>query len=139
MIREWMRAAQPDFWSVVGQTELDLYESVAAGTLAASAKALTESFTRHHERVASPKMWASVYDNTTFVLAKYMGRATAKEVTAAKALVAAVAKLAGRSDTAPPKRDREPHSKPRRVERRRAAQPSRKTARRATSPRRKGG
>lgn len=32
-VRQSMSSIAPDFWSVVGQTELDLFESIAAGSL----------------------------------------------------------------------------------------------------------
>jgi tetratricopeptide (TPR) repeat protein len=64
-------AASPDFWSVVGQTELKMCEAVAAGTLSASRDALWEEFSEHHQRVSAPSMWASVYDNATLILRRY--------------------------------------------------------------------
>ena len=39
LVRNSMLSAPPDFWSVVGQTELDMYVSIAAGTLARDADA----------------------------------------------------------------------------------------------------
>ena len=64
-------AASPDFWSVVGQTELKMYEAVAAGNLAASRDALWEEFSEHHQRVNAPDKWASVYDNASLILRRY--------------------------------------------------------------------
>lgn len=85
--RESLKAAaadKPDFWSVVGLTELVLYEALAARALAAKMTVLTGAFKGHHERVPGlTKNWASVYDNATFVLKKYATHAPAAEKKAA--------------------------------------------------------
>jgi len=36
--------ADPDFWSVIGQTELELYMALAAGKLAPARKSLTRGY-----------------------------------------------------------------------------------------------
>jgi hypothetical protein len=96
MVRRSMSAVTPDFWSVVGQTELDVYASVSGGTLEANLTTLTDSFREHFTRVNAPKMWGSVYDNATFVLMKYMARAKEREAKAARMLLEALAKFAAR-------------------------------------------
>ena len=63
-----MSSVPPDFWSIVGQTELDMYVSIAAGTLARDVDSLIKDFRNHHARVINPRMWGSVFDNATFVL-----------------------------------------------------------------------
>jgi tetratricopeptide (TPR) repeat protein len=78
----------PGFWSVVGQTELTMYEALSAGTLATSLATLTTQFKALHERVPrARKSWASVYDNATFVLQKYRAHAPAPEKSAAATLL----------------------------------------------------
>ena len=87
--------ADPDFWSVVGQTELQLYKALAGGrTLASARESLELGFQDLYRRVSAPWMWASVYDNARFVLQKYAARATSKEGTAAAALLERLAAFA---------------------------------------------
>ena len=80
-------AASPDFWSVVGQTELKMCEAVAAGTLSAAREALWEEFNAHHQRVSAPLMWASVYDNASLILRRYALDYSSPEREAAEALL----------------------------------------------------
>jgi triacylglycerol esterase/lipase EstA (alpha/beta hydrolase family) len=96
-VQRSMAAAPADFWSVVGQTELRMYESASTGTLAQNLEALMREFRDHHARADSPRMWASVHDNAVFVLSKYAGRAVAIEARAATDLLAALGTLAGRT------------------------------------------
>jgi len=87
-VRESLSAAPPSFWSIVGQTELSMYEALSAETLRTNLPALTEQFQAHHDRVPRAlKSWASVYDNATFVLQKYQTHAPAPERAAAAALL----------------------------------------------------
>jgi hypothetical protein len=95
-VRAAMLAAPVDFWSVVGQTELKMYGSVFAGTMAKDVAALSQEFKDHHSRVSAPKMWASVLDSASFVLLKYMKRASRAEAAAAGRLLDELAQLAGR-------------------------------------------
>jgi hypothetical protein len=79
---------KPDFWSVVGQTELSMYEAVFARTLGQCLAALTLEFTGLHDRVPrARKHWASVYDNATFILKKYRRHAPPAERKAADELL----------------------------------------------------
>jgi len=94
-IRQSMASVPPEFFSVVGQTELSVYASVLAGRLATEAEALAKEFTGHHERVSAPKMWGSVYDNAVFVLAKYRKRATSSDRVALDKLLSLLAVFAG--------------------------------------------
>jgi hypothetical protein len=92
---EGKNLADPDFWSVVGQTELQLYKALAGGgSLAGARDALERGFQDLHKRVAAPWMWASVYDNARFVLQKYTVRAAAREKKAAAALLERLAAFA---------------------------------------------
>ena len=43
-----MSSVPPDFWSVVGQTELDVFVSIAAGRLSQDLDHLIEDFRKHH-------------------------------------------------------------------------------------------
>jgi len=83
----------PDFWSVIGETELRLYEAIAHGKLASAQKSLERGYQDLHRRVTAPWMWASAYDTTQFILQRYTkpNRAMAREVKAAKALLAYLA------------------------------------------------
>jgi hypothetical protein len=90
--------ADPDFWSVVGQTELRLYMAVAAGKLASTLERLKKGYQEHHKRVSAPWMWSSVYDTTQFILQAYSARTSAKEGKAAGNLLAFLAAFASRSE-----------------------------------------
>ncbi len=90
--------ADPDFWSVVGQTELQLYKTLAMGKLASTRETLEKGYQDLHKRVNAPWMWSSVYDTTQFVLQKYSKRASAKESKAAETLLAFVAGFARQSE-----------------------------------------
>jgi hypothetical protein len=94
-VRQSMAAAPPDFWSVVGQTEMRMYECVVAGTLAGDLDGLTKEFRNHHARVDSPSRWGSVYDTAMLVLWGYRRRATSSEARAATEMLTALATLAG--------------------------------------------
>jgi tetratricopeptide (TPR) repeat protein len=97
IVRRSMSEAPPDFWSVVGQTELDMYTSLSAGTLEQQLDILTKEFQAHSDKVSAKRLWGSVYDNATFVLSKYMARAKESEARAAALLLESLAKLAGRN------------------------------------------
>jgi hypothetical protein len=92
-----MRSAPPDFWSVVGQTELGMYVSVARRSLARDAEHLIGDFRNHHARVGNARLWSSVFDMHTFVLSKYQTRADKAEAAASDQLLAVLATLAGRT------------------------------------------
>jgi len=94
LVRRSMAAAPPEFWTVVGQTELNMYAAIVAGRLAHELSALTAEFTKHQERVNAPKKWRSVHDNATFVLAKYQHTSVRAEAEAAKELVATLEEMA---------------------------------------------
>ena len=85
----------PDFWSVVGQTELRLYEALSAGEVSKAQPRLEEAWRDLHARVGSDHLWRSVYDTAQFVLPKYAARVTASERDAAHQLLAVLAEFAG--------------------------------------------
>ena len=84
----------PDFWSVVGETELELYLALAGGKLASTQKSLERSYQDLYRRVSAPWMWSSVYDTTHFVLQQYLVRTSVKENKAAETLLACLAAFA---------------------------------------------
>ena len=100
-IRESMKSSTPDFWSVVGQTELDMYSAASRGSLASQLKELEKDFNRHHVQVASSRMWSSVLDNARFALEGYRARASSPEKAAVDRMLTHLEKLAGRSEAAP--------------------------------------
>lgn len=86
--------ADPDFWSVVGQTELQLYRALAGGKFTGARESLEKEYQDLYRRVNAPWMWSSVYDTTHFVLQKYSTRASAKEKKVAATLLASLATFA---------------------------------------------
>ena len=88
VIREHLSTRDPDFWSVVGDIELDQYEALAKRRLAAARPSLEKAYRDLQRRVRSTRMWASVYDTACLVLATYAARATGRERAAAQALLA---------------------------------------------------
>ena len=82
--------ADPDFWSVIGQTELQLYIALAAGKLAHARESLGKGYQDVYRRVSAPWMWSSVYDTTQFVLRKYLTRTSNKEHKAAEDILASL-------------------------------------------------
>jgi len=85
---------RPDFWSVVGQTELRVLEAVAAQRLADTSGALIAEFSDLKARVPARGMWDSVHSEARFTLEPYLGIASAAEKRAASALLAALAEMA---------------------------------------------
>jgi hypothetical protein len=87
-------ATEPDFWSVVGETEIDQYEALAGRRLAAARKQLEKAYEDLHKRVTATRMWGSVYDTACLVLPNYASRATGKERAAANELLAQLRRFA---------------------------------------------
>jgi hypothetical protein len=85
----------PDFWSVVGETELRLYEALAGGTLATERDRIERELADLAGRVASTRLWDSVYDNARFLLPKYAARVSDDERLAADGILSLLARLAG--------------------------------------------
>ena len=79
--------SDPDFWSMVGVIELDVFEALAAGRLARTLDDLLRRYRDLKQRVAAPKMWASVADNTRFVIEPRQAGASAAERAAAERLL----------------------------------------------------
>jgi len=85
----------PDFWSVVGQTELSLYEALGEGALSGKRASIEREYDDLHTRVSAKAMWASVRDQLQFVLPKYVRRTSGAERKAAEALLKHLKELAG--------------------------------------------
>ncbi|MBC8058728.1 MAG: CHAT domain-containing protein [Rhizobiales bacterium] len=85
---------KPDFWSVVGQTELSMLIALARGELARAEPALTASLRELKKRVPAVQMWGSVWNEAQFVLEPYIEVAAAAEKRAAQVLLDALAALA---------------------------------------------
>jgi tetratricopeptide (TPR) repeat protein len=64
-------ARKPDFWSVVGQTEMRVLEVLLQRRLAGSAPGLIETFRDHKARVPAVNNWDSVYKEAQFTLEPY--------------------------------------------------------------------
>jgi hypothetical protein len=86
----------PDFWSVVGLTELRIYLAIADRKLAAELDVIVREFDDLYARVSAPSEWGSVLDQLRFVLPKYAARATATE---RKAVATLTRHLGGRAGT----------------------------------------
>jgi hypothetical protein len=91
-------AVRPDFWSVVGQSELKVLEALARGALADAGDELVKGLRELKGRVPSVRMWNSVHTDARFVLVPYQALASKArvdaEVKAAKQLLACFADLA---------------------------------------------
>ena len=83
--------SDPDFWSVVGRTELQLLQAAASGGVAAAQSHLAAEFADLQRRVSAPTEWRSVYDTERFVLDRYARRAGAAEQRACRELLAQLA------------------------------------------------
>jgi hypothetical protein len=92
---------KPDFWNVVSQTELRVYESLARGDLADEVTRIIAAYDDLNLRIQTEWMWSSVYDQAQFVLPKYAKGASAKEQEAAKRVIDRLGELSGRSQSEP--------------------------------------
>ena len=64
----------PDFWGLVGLTELQILEALPKHDLAQRAHGLTRELADLHRRVTAPAYWTSVCDQMEFLLGSYEGR-----------------------------------------------------------------
>ena len=87
----------PDFWSVVGLTELRTYVAIADRKLARELDLILDELADLHARVSAPSEWGSVLDQLRFVLPKYAARASAAEGTAVATLMTHLSGYAGSS------------------------------------------
>jgi hypothetical protein len=117
-IRSSMASAVPDFWSVVGQTELEMYIAASHNGLATSVEDLLRAFTDHHALVPASRMWTSVLDRAQLALSGYRKHASEIEVEAVDRILAHLRTLAGRvsaakSDIGESAREKTARKKPR--------------------------
>jgi len=63
--------ADPDFWSVVGLVELELYHALAAHGLAQRGAAMEAGFASAHNSMPSAEPWRTVAEEAEFVLVPY--------------------------------------------------------------------
>jgi hypothetical protein len=61
----------PDFWSLVGQIELRVYQAAATRDLGAAQPVLGRAYEDLFARVKTTAWWRSVYDQMRFVLTRY--------------------------------------------------------------------
>jgi hypothetical protein len=87
---------KPDFWSVVGQTELLILVALAKGQLARSEPALTVTLRELKARVPAVWLWDSVFNEAQFTLLPYLEMATSPEQAAARRLLDALKGLAAK-------------------------------------------
>ena len=87
-------ADKPDFWSVVGQTELQLLAALGKGQLAAVEPALSATLRDLKTRVPAVGMWGSVWNEAQFTLEPYIAIAAPAEQRAAQNLLDALAAMA---------------------------------------------
>ena len=77
----------PDFWTIAGLVELDLYGALAhragpndrSGKLSGALASLERGYQDLYSRVTSMGMWSSVYDQARFILEKYSDNAVVDE------------------------------------------------------------
>ena len=85
----------PDFWSVVGAVEIDLFEALAARRLGDQLDALLAAYGDLHTRMTGRSEWRSVADQADLVLTPYSQRSAAAEASAARQLLAVLKGYAG--------------------------------------------
>jgi CHAT domain-containing protein len=84
----------PDFWSIVGLTELRVYAAMAHHDIAGQLPAIEAEYADLNGRVSTPWLWRSVYDQAHFVLGRYAVSGSAVERQAAKTLLGYLRRLA---------------------------------------------
>jgi hypothetical protein len=84
----------PDFWTLIAEPELRLYEALVRGTIVKQAPAIVRAFRDVHRRSQGAAQWASVADTLRFVLDPYLEHATQKTGAAAQRVLAEIMNLA---------------------------------------------
>jgi CHAT domain/Lecithin:cholesterol acyltransferase len=74
----------PDFWSVVGGTELLLLEALAEEKLADKLAGVQREFADLQRRISTPSDWRSVFDTERFVLGRWAPHAVESEAKACR-------------------------------------------------------
>ena len=80
----------PDFWSVGGVADLEVYEAIARNDLAGARASIETLYADLHGRVPAPWHWASVRDQLRLVLSKYSTRAATEDRAAGEALLSSI-------------------------------------------------
>ena len=91
---ERKRREDPDFWSVVGLPELDIYEALATQTLDARLPRILQVLTELQGRIGTELLWASLADQLGFVL-DHLRAADARQERAGSQLLATLHTWAG--------------------------------------------
>jgi len=72
-------AHDPDFWSLVGLIEIDVFEAVAAQRLATELEAALARLRDLQDQVGAPQLWSSVADTADFALDGWRAAASGRE------------------------------------------------------------
>ena len=78
---------KPDFWSIAGQSELQILDALAHRRLASAEPGITASLRDLKSRVAAPRQWDSIYEEAEFTLLPYIAFVTGAEKRAAQTLL----------------------------------------------------
>jgi hypothetical protein len=89
------QAQRPDFWSVAGSAELQVYQALARDALTDHLPQIEQAWAELKNRVADTGKWGSVHDQMGFVLHATRTAGPDKQRAAADALVAKLAAYAG--------------------------------------------
>jgi hypothetical protein len=84
----------PDFWSLVAEPELGLYEALLRGTIVKDAPVVIRQFKDVHRRSQGSAQWGSVIDTLRFVVDPYGKRASKPARAAAQRVLDAIEGLA---------------------------------------------
>jgi hypothetical protein len=132
-----LNTAAPEFWTRVGEIELDFFDAVSQRRLAEEGPSLANRFGHLYQQVRGGSEWASVFDTGDFVMSNYFTRASKAEAAAVRSLRAKLEALAGRvapeaeaataeAEPVPPQRRRAAAKKGRRAARKKSARPARR-------------
>jgi hypothetical protein len=89
-----LNATSPDFWSVIAEIELRLYEALSEQALSMNLGVIEERLNDLFVRVSTPGFWESVLNQHELLLRKYADRAPAGERVAALTLIEALGRFA---------------------------------------------
>jgi hypothetical protein len=96
---EFAAHAEPNFWSIVAQSQLDLLKAVLRCRLQRVFPEIEDALKDLHNRISTPRFWIYVYDDARFLLEPYLKFAPAcgddAEVKAAENLLNLLKKNAG--------------------------------------------
>jgi hypothetical protein len=89
------RNDDPDFWSVVGTVDIELYRALAGRALALRGTSIEAGYDDAHTSMASTEPWSSVADQAEFVLVPYARALGGAEAQAAEQLLKLLRGYAG--------------------------------------------